>query len=193
MGTTEPIRDKDDLKKFLNYYKNDHPSPRNYAMTVLGLHTALRISDILNLKWENVYNFQKNCFLEHICLNEKKTGKQSIIAVNAHVKEALESYRSVRDPKPEHYIFSKRTNTNMPLCRTQAYRIVKKAAEETLLSNTHISCHSLRKTFGYHAWKQGISPVMLMDIYNHSSFDITKRYLGIGQDERDSIFLKIDF
>ncbi len=32
-----------------------------------------------------------------------------------------------------------------------------------------------------------------MDIYNHSSFDITKRYLGIGQDERDSIFLKIDF
>ena len=81
----------------------------------------------------------------------------------------------------------------MPLCRTQAYRIIKKAAEETLLSNTHISYHSLRKTFGYHAWKQGISPVMLMDIYNHSSFDITKRYLGIGQDERDSIFLKIDF
>lgn len=193
MGTTEPIRDKKELKKFLNFYKEEQPSPRNYALMVLGLHTALRISDILNLKWEDVYHFQKNCFLDHINLNEKKTKKQSAIAVNRHVKEALESYRITRSPKPEHYIFSKRTNLNIPLCRSQAYRIIKKAAEETLCYDTHISCHSLRKTFGYHAWKQGISPVMLMDIYNHSSFDITKRYLGIGQDERDSIFLKIDF
>ena len=192
MGTTEPIRDKNELKNFLNYYKDEKPSKRNYALTILGLHTALRISDILNLKWKNVYHFQKNCYLEHIVLSEKKTGKQSIIAMNQHVKTALENYRNERNPKPEHFIFSKNTNFDLPLCRTQAYRIIKKAAEKTLYCDAHISCHSLRKTFGYHAWKQGISPVMLMDIYNHSSFDITKRYLGIGQDERDSIFLEID-
>ena len=89
MGTTEPIRDKEDLKNFLNYYRNVRPSPRNYAMTVIGLHTVLRISDILNLKWKDVYHFQKNCFLKHICLCEKKTGKQSSVAMNQHVKEAL--------------------------------------------------------------------------------------------------------
>lgn len=50
----------------------------------------------------------------------------------------------------------------------------------------------MRKTFGYHAWKQGIPPALLMDIYNHSSYRITKRYLGIEQDERDDIFLTID-
>ncbi|MCI9427027.1 MAG: tyrosine-type recombinase/integrase [Eubacterium sp.] len=190
MGTTEPIRDKEDLKNFLNYYRNVRPSPRNYAMTVIGLHTALRISDILNLKWKDVYHFQKNCFLKHICLCEKKTGKQSSVAMNQHVKEALETYRNTRRPKPDHYIFSKTTDNSLPICRSQAYRIIKKAAEETVCCHTHISCHSLRKTFGYHAWKQGISPVLLMDIFNHSSFDVTKRYLGIGQDERDSIFLK---
>jgi len=32
-----------------------------------------------------------------------------------------------------------------------------------------------------------------MDLYNHSSFYITKRYLGISQDERDSIFHTINF
>ena len=108
MGTTEPIRDKEDLKNFLNYYKKDHPSPRNYAMTVLGLHTALRISDVLNLKWENVYNFQKNCFLEHICLCEKKTGKQTIIAVNTHVKEALERIQKCRSAAPRHTVLLKK-------------------------------------------------------------------------------------
>lgn len=161
-------------------------------MIVLGLHTALRISDILELKWKDVYNFQRNCFKEHILICEKKTGKESIIAINRHVKEALYSYQITCRSNPEDYIFSKKTDFSIPICRSQAYRIVKKAAEATLC-DTHISCHSLRKTFGYHAWKQGISPVLLMDIYNHSSFEITRRYLGICQDERDSIFMEMNF
>ena len=40
-------------------------------------------------------------------------------------------------------------------------------------------------------WKQGVPPVLLMEIYHHSSFDITKRYLGIEQDDRDEVFRKI--
>lgn len=192
MGTTEPIRNKEDLRKFAAYYQTQQPSPRNLALTVLGLHTALRISDILNLKWENAYDFNKKCFLEHLTVREKKTGKASVIAINGHAKEALEAYRLQRNPDPGDYIFSKRTDPGLPLSRSQAYRIVKKAAGNTL-NDEHISCHSLRKTFGYHAWKQGASPVMLMDIFNHSSFEITKRYLGIQQDERDLVFLKMDF
>lgn len=70
------------------------------------------------------------------------------------------------------------------------YRIIRKAAENSGLSGV-ISPHSLRKTFGYYAWKQGVPPVLLMEIYHHSSFDITKRYLGIEQDDRDEVFRKI--
>jgi len=45
---------------------------------------------------------------------------------------------------------------------------------------------------GYHLWKSGVLPVLLMDIFNHSSFDITRRYLGIMQDDRDVVYLSME-
>lgn len=192
MGTTQPIRDKQELKRFMDYYRVEHPKPRNYALVLFGLHTALRISDILNLRWGDVYDFEKNCFVEHIFVREKKTGKQNAIPINRHVEEALSAYKIQQNPMAEDYIFSKTTDYSVPIHRTQAYRIIREAAEHTL-HESNISCHSLRKTFGYHAWKQGISPALLMEIYNHSSYQVTKRYLGITQDERDSIYMKLDY
>ena len=51
MGTTEPIRDPAELTKFREYYHTEHPQTRNYALIMLGLHSALRISDLLHLRW----------------------------------------------------------------------------------------------------------------------------------------------
>lgn len=193
MGTTQPIREKEELRKFMEYYQTVHPVPRNYALIVFGLHTALRISDILQLKWNDIYDFDRSCYRNHLFIQEKKTGKHNIIALNEHVKSALEELKKERqNAAPADYIFTKNTDYGTPLCRSQAFRIVKRAAEDAL-HEEHISCHSLRKTFGYHAWKQGTPPALLMDIYNHSSYRITKKYLGIEQDERDSIFMELNF
>lgn len=191
MGTTQPIREKEALKLFSDYYKDIKPHPRNYALIIFGLHTALRISDILLLKWKNVFDFNRNEFFSHLYLYEKKTGKQTIIALNPHVQSTLSTYMATRLISPNDYIFTKNTDYSKPLNRSQAYRIICNAAEEAL-HQKHISCHSLRKTFGYHAWKQGTPPALLMDIYNHSSYQVTKKYLGICQDEKDELYLNID-
>lgn len=192
MGTTQPIKSKEELKKFMEYYSAEHPMPRNQALIVLGLNTALRIGDILELHWNDVYDFDSEIFKKHLIVQEQKTGKTKMIALNTHVTETLDHYKKERNPKPYHFIFSKRTNPSVPLNRSQAFRIIRDAARDSL-HEEHIGCHSLRKTFGYHAWKQGISPVLLMDIYNHSSYHVTKRYLGIDQDEKDFVYMELEF
>lgn len=190
MGTSQPIREKEALELFMNYYKTDNPNTRNAALLDFGIYTALRIGDILELRWCDIYNFRTKQYLPHLSLQERKTGKFSVIALNTNLTDTLELYRDTRQPSPKDYIFTKTTDYSQPLSRSQAFRIIRRAADETIHAD-HISCHSLRKTFGYHAWKQGTPPALLMDIYNHSSYRITKKYLGIDQDDRDGVFLKI--
>ena len=112
-----------------------------------------------------------------------------MIAVNHSLHEALVMCR--KDRNEEDFLFCTHSDPSHAISRFQAYRIIRRAAEECGLEG-HISCHSLRKTFGYHAWKQGVPPAMLMNIYNHYSYQITKRYLGIEQDDMDYVFRKID-
>ena len=191
MSTSQPLRNKEDIEKLKNYFI-EKMEYRNYALVIVGLNTALRISDILGMKWKDVYNEEKQDFYSHIYLREQKTQKSTIILLNASVKKALLLYKeSLKDYHTEKYIFSGRKNSGKPISRVQAFRIIKDAVAELGLEE-HISCHSLRKTFGYQAWREGTEPALLMTIFNHSSYSITKRYLCIDQDDKDQLFSKIN-
>ena len=194
MNSAHPIKKTRDLENFKRYYQEVKPNYRNELLIILGLNTALRISDILSLEWNSVYNFEKKEYRNHIVIVEQKTGKVSQIYLNSNVLEALKEYKEYLKSNhkvigPDTFIFN-HSNKNVPITRTQAFRIIKEAADYYNISGV-ISCHSLRKTFGYHAWKQGVPPVLLVTVFNHSSFNITKRYLGIEQDDKDKIFKKI--
>lgn len=115
-----------------------------------------------------------------------------MIPLNKEAKKALDMLRNNEKHINENfYIFQSRKGQNQPLGRIQAFRIIKRATEELHIEGS-ISCHSLRKTFGYQAWKQGIPPAVIMSIYNHSSLEVTKRYLSIDQDEKDEVFMKLN-
>lgn len=191
MSTTCPIKDKQALALFRDYYKTIRPNPRNYTLIVMGLNTAFRIGDLLTFRWQDICQ-PDGVLHAHIHLEEQKTGKVRMVPINDALRQALEEYlTSCKETAPTDFLFPSTRYKTQPLSRYQAYRIIKTAAAECGLSE-HISCHSLRKTFGYHAWKQGTPPAMLMDLYNHSSYQITKRYLGIEQDERDQVYLQIN-
>lgn len=194
MKTTQPVRDIVELKKIKKYYREVKPNKRNFLLIICGLNTALRISDILKLRWKDVYNENLLSFKSHIDVKEQKTGKKTTVFINNNLKEALASFLKDIIAKKgklcdvmEQFIFIGQKSTDKPISRIQAFRIISEAAKKCLLSHK-VSCHSLRKTFGYHAWKKGVSPALLTSIYNHSSYKITTRYLGIEQDDRDEVF-----
>lgn len=191
MSTSQPLKNKRDIEKLKNYFF-EKMEYRNYALVTVGLNTALRISDLLHIKWKDVYNEDKQDFYSHIYLNEQKTKKNTIIVLNNSVKNALLLYKEhLEHYNKENYIFNGQKSTDKPISRVQAFRIIKDAVEELGLEE-HISCHSLRKTFGYQAWREGTEPALLMTIFNHSSYEITKRYLCIDQDDKDRLFLKMN-
>lgn len=191
MSTTQPIRDRETLQKFKNYYLQVEPDYRNYTLIITGLNTALRISDILRLTWDMV--FDGDHIRKHLEIREQKTGKTNRILLNDELRTVLSHYRSqclVQHLNTNPYLFYSKRKAGKSLSRYQAYRIIRHAAE-TMGLGSNISCHSLRKTFGYYAWKQGIPPAMLMCVFNHSSFQITRRYLCIDQDDKDAVFSNI--
>ncbi len=184
MNFTYPIRDYGDVQKLKNYYleKNEY---RNYLLITTCLNTALRISDIIRLKWSDILD-NRNHILSHILVNEKKTGKFTRIFINGQIKSAVKLY--LKNCTVKKYVFD--NGRGQHITREYAYMLIKNAGIGSGIGGD-ISCHSLRKTFGYHAWKQGTPPALLMEIYNHSSYTVTKRYLGIVQEDKDTVFNKV--
>jgi integrase len=189
MSATEPIRNKHRVRALIDYYLK-RGQMRNHLLIVLGVCTALRVSDLLRLRWDDVYDFKRRRVRESLALTEKKTGKTKIVALNKRVRRALALY-AAQAAKPSGFLIEN-ARTGKAISRIQAYRIVRAAAEALKLPG-RVSCHSLRKTFGYHAWKEGASPAVIMDIYNHGSFAVTRRYIGVSQDDRNAVYMRLDF
>ena len=186
MARTEPIRDPEMIHALLSYYENIGQH-RNNVLLNMGVYTALRIGDILRLNTNDVYEFITHNVCNFITIKEQKTGKTKTIALHPNVKRTLELYFHHVVPNSPLIL---NEATGKAITRGHAFRLIAEAAVAVRIPQK-VSCHSLRKTFGYHAWKNGTSPVVLMEIFNHSSYNITKRYLGVTQDDQNEAYLNL--
>ena len=190
MATTQPIRCPHQVANFLAYYQSKGEI-RNHLLLNLGVYTALRISDILRLSTNDVYHFHNGTATVRKVLHitEQKTKKSKTLALNNQLINVLQDY--LPEVKPNTPLMLN-YRTGKAISRIQAYRLIQAAATAVGIAEK-VSCHSLRKTFGYHAWKMGVSPAILLEIYNHSSLAITRKYLGVTQCEIDAVHLEMCF
>jgi integrase len=171
------------MKKFLENNKRDQ------LLFVMGINTALRIGDLLSLKIADVLN-GKGHIADAVELREKKTGKARRFPLNMSVKKILADYLSEREtPDAGSPLFiSKKGGA---LGRVQAWRILKAAGRYAGINN--IGTHSLRKTFGYHIYKNNGNDIALVQkLLNHSASSTTLRYIGITREIMDTAYLELN-
>lgn len=184
MKNVDPIRDPRKIQAMKTYLKGK--SPRDAALFVVGINVALRITDLLNVRWRDVLDDKQH--FKPLTLVEQKTGKERRIHLNKPSQKALRDLQAALPTVSlDDYLFQSREGHQKPLSRQQALVILKNAAQAVGIKD-NIGTHSLRKTWGYHAWKNGFNPALIMETLNHSNLAVTKRYLGIQQDDINDLY-----
>lgn len=174
MNIVELIRDPKDVEAMKVYLKEKNL--RDYAMFIVGINVALRISDLLLLTWTDVLNDKGGGF-KLIKLKEGKTKKTRWIKLNRSAQEAILEYlHTLEDFSMDDFIFKSREGGNKPISSQQAFNVLKGASQAVKVED-NVGTHTLRKTWGYHAWKNGHSLALIMEKLNHSNLSITRRYL----------------
>lgn len=153
--------------------------------------TALRVSDVLSTTWKDVLyklEFQKE---------EKKTGKTRKITFNNSVmSKIVELYYLLGSPDKKLPIICN-SHTGEAFSREYINRTLKKLRVKYRLPISQFSTHTFRKTFGRYVYesheRSAESLILLNSIFRHSSLEVTKVYIGIRQNEIDSVFKSIEF
>lgn len=194
MNFVEPIRDRKKIAQIKNLLRGQHRY-RDLLLFVVGINTALRISDLLQLR---VSHFMDNNRVIRRCfwIKEQKRGKRQEVMINNSIRQAFVEYINAYpgvDNNPEHYIFFN-TKTNaytVRIKRGQAWMFIHSICQEVGLVGNY-GTHSLRKTWGYHARMQGVDLALIMYKLNHESIAYTKRYLGITDDELQAVVQRLN-
>jgi site-specific recombinase XerD len=181
-----PIRDKKQLELLKMYLREK--SKRDYLMLMVGISSALRISDILKLKVGDIWDGRKP--KEFIFLNEEKTGKYKRFPITENLQKAIREYMKEYSPNQDSFLFFSRKG-DKPISRQQAALILSVSGDYVGIKEP-ISTHSMRKTWGYWAHKSGVSLALIMEALNHSSIANTKKYLGITQEDLDDVYMNLN-
>ena len=187
----EPIRDRKKIAQIKNLLRGQR-SYRNLLLFVVGINTALRISDLLQLK-VNHFLDEKGRIKSRFWIKEQKRGKRHEITINQSIREALTEYLKefpYNAKGGENFLFFN-PKTNQPIKRGQAWKVITNSCTDVGLQGNY-GTHSLRKTWGFHARMQGVDLALIMHKLNHESIAYTKRYLGITDEELQAVVQRLN-
>lgn len=188
MKIVHPIREKKQLEAVKGYLRGK--SKRDYLLFMVGISSALRISDILNLKMKQLWDGKRP--VRFIEINERKTGKYKRFPITPNLSKAIGEYiKEYPNKKQDDYLFTSRKGINRPISRQYACSMLNHACDMVGVKD-RFGTHGMRKTWGYFAFQKGISLDYICIALNHSSIAETKRYLGILQEDLDNLYLEVN-
>lgn len=180
----EPITSARDIKSIKKLLSDQ---PRNRLLFILGINTGLRVQDLLSLKVGDIKQAKVG---DRVVLREKKTQKENVFMVNKDIKDAVDDYLKTVDSKDEHFLLKSRKGSNAPLTAYAVTMYVQQWCDAINLPGNY-GAHTLRKTWCYHQRKtHGTSWEVIAKRLNHSSPSITRRYIGVKEEEVEEVLMK---
>ena len=176
----------DDFKSLISKLERDGEFKFCLLITI-GVFTGLRISDLLQLRFNQFEN------TEILTIQEKKTKKTRRIKINPDLKEIVERVRDkmmVTDASQFIFINKYRTKPiDKSYCNVKLKEILK---HYNIQLEGNPSTHTFRKTLGNRVLRlnnySNESIILLMELFSHSSPSITKKYLGLREREIHDIY-----
>ncbi|RFN58819.1 tyrosine-type recombinase/integrase [Marixanthomonas ophiurae] len=154
---------------------------KNFGLLIIcGINLGLRISDLLQLTFEQLKR-------EEFIVIERKTNKKRQLKVNEHIRDALTFFESDLIYQMGGSAFTSQKGT------IYSPQHVNRELKKYLRGS--FSSHSLRKSFGRRVWENDDysdrALICLSQLFNHSSTQITRIYLGIKQEELNDIYMNL--
>ena len=190
----EPIRDRKKIAQIKNQLRGQCRY-RDLLLFVVGINTALRISDLLELQIQHFLDDHQR-IKQRFWIKERKRGKRQEVVVNVSIRDVLEEYLAaypeiIHDQNNFIFFNTKDNGFMKPIRRGQAWKIITTICKQVGLHG-NFGTHSLRKTWGYHARMQGVDLALIMHKLNHESIAYTMRYLGITDDELQAVSQRLN-
>ena len=166
----------------------------NYRMSMLvgcGCFFGLRYSDLSRLLWSQVLTD------DVLIVYEQKTGKRREIRINKGFQKHIKNcYKALGIENPSEPCLKSRAGGTLTIQAVN--RNLKMIKSHYNIRVGNFSTHSLRKTFGRRVVEMAganseMALIRLSELFQHSSPMITRRYLGIRQQELSEVYDALDF
>jgi integrase len=188
---TAPIKWSEALKLLAVMRGTNQDNTR--LMLAAGFYFGLRISDILQLRWQDITSTRFE-------IREGKTKKIRTVIVHPDFQKIAREILSdlLVYPDPQALVFTHQRSDgrqDKPISVWAANKRIKAVFSKYDVEVQNASSHTLRKTFGRRLWeahgKTEAALTTLSKVFNHSSMAITRRYIGITQQVIENAYLKL--
>ncbi len=170
----------DEVDKLLSFKPIKFNDVRNKAMIEMLYATGLRVSELVNLTFDQID--LENRFIRVI----GKGGKERIVLLNKKSIDALKEWIKLRDkkfsskinPQYDKYIFL--SKLGRPISRIDFWEQLKNYVRNAGISK-NVSPHTLRHSFATHMLKYGADLRVVQELLGHSDISTTQIYTQVDR------------
>jgi type 1 fimbriae regulatory protein FimB len=163
----------EELQQMIKSAKNDRYAKRNECMLLVGFSFGLRVSELLNLKIEDIDLDNAQIHLERL-----KDGKVHDPEISRALQRTLRAYIKERGRRPTDFLFPSQWNGDKALTRGFFHKWFCATAQEARLDVAKQHPHAMRHGLGFVMSAAGMNPQTIAQALGHQSARMALQFYG---------------